>query len=150
MPDKIKFKIPYTKTKRCFFETTGESMTQQHFKEESEINNIIKKHDKNGIIESVARGNARYGDFSLVQDYKSSLDTIRDANDNFMEIPSEIRKQFNNNAGEFFNFVQDPNNQSELIKMGLATAIKTPESATPVADKPSSEVPSEDGHTATT
>ena len=147
MTDKIKFKIPYTKTKRCFFETTGESMTQQHFKEESEINNIIKKHDKNGIIESVARGNARYGDFSLVQDYKSSLDTIREANDNFMEIPSEIRKQFNNNAGEFFNFVQDPNNQSELIKMGLT---KTPESATPVADKPSSEVPSEDGHTDTT
>jgi hypothetical protein len=66
-----------------------------------------------------------------------------------MEIPSEIRKQFNNNAGEFFNFVQDPNNQPELVKMGLATApIK--ESATPVADKPSSEVPSEDGHTATT
>jgi hypothetical protein len=149
MPDKIKFKIPYTKTKRCFFETTGESMTQQHFKEESEINNIIKKHDKNGIIESVARGNARYGDFSLVQDYKSSLDTIRDANDNFMEIPSEIRKKFNNNAGEFFNFVQDPNNQPELIKMGLATAIPQ-ESATPVADKPSSEVPSGDGHTDTT
>uniref|UniRef100_UPI00404854FC hypothetical protein n=1 Tax=Flavobacterium sp. TaxID=239 RepID=UPI00404854FC len=150
MTDKIKFKIPYTKTKRCFFETTGPSLTQQHFKEETLINNIIKKHDKNGIIESVARGNARYGDFSLVQDYKTSLDTIRDANDNFMEIPSEIRKKFNNNAGEFFNFVQDPNNQSELIKMGLATASTTLESATPVADKPSSEVPSDDGHTATT
>ena len=54
--------------------------------------NIIKRHDRNGIIEHVHRGQARYGDFSEVTDYREALDLVKNAQEEFMTIPSDIRK----------------------------------------------------------
>ena len=36
-----------------------------------------------------------------------------------MSIPSDIRKQFDNNPGKFYEFVSNPDNKDELIKMGF-------------------------------
>ena len=54
------FRTAYEPHKKYVFKTRGESLTQQHFKEECDVINIIKKHDRNGIIEHVQRGQARY------------------------------------------------------------------------------------------
>ena len=37
-----------------------------------------------------------------------------------MNIPSEIREKFKNDAGEFFKFASNSENIDELRKMGLA------------------------------
>ena len=59
------FNSPYINPKHTEpFYTVGESMTQEQFAEESQINNILRSHDRNGIIEHINRGNAIYGDFS--------------------------------------------------------------------------------------
>ena len=123
MPKKdniIEFFTPYTNPKKpCFFETTGESLTQQHFAEESEINNIIRSHDRNGVIEHVHRGNAIYGDFSQITDLSDALYSIQEAQKEFLNIPSEIREKFKNDAGEFFKFASNSDNADEMRKMGL-------------------------------
>jgi phage internal scaffolding protein len=124
----ITFRKAYDPHKKYVFNTEGESLTQQHFKEECDIINIIKRHDKNGIIEHVQRGQARYGDFSQVHDYREALDLVRDAQDEFMKIPSDIRKQFDNDPGKFFQFVSNPDNKEELKKMGF---IETPDVVSP-------------------
>ena len=36
-----------------------------------------------------------------------------------MTIPSDIRKQFDNNPGKFYEFVNNPDNKDELKKMGF-------------------------------
>jgi phage internal scaffolding protein len=116
----IEFYSPYTNPKKpCFFVTTGESLTQQHFAEESEINNIIRSHDRNGVIDHIHRGNAIYGDFSNITDLSDALIQIKEAQQEFLNIPSEIREKFKNDAGEFFKFASNPDNESELQKMGL-------------------------------
>lgn len=116
-----KFNTPYgQQPPRCFFETTGESLTQQHFTEECEINNILRSHDRNGVINHIHKGNAIYGDFSEITDFTDALHLIKNANKEFMNIPSEIREQFQNDAGQFFKFASDPANKDQLIKMGLA------------------------------
>ena len=69
----ITFRKAYDRHKKYVFKTVGESLTQQHFKDECEVINIIKRHDRNGIIEHVQRGQARYGDFSEVADYREAL-----------------------------------------------------------------------------
>jgi bifunctional DNA-binding transcriptional regulator/antitoxin component of YhaV-PrlF toxin-antitoxin module len=119
---KIPFKTAYADHERVGFETTGESMTQQHFSEESEINNIIAFHDRTGIIKNVQQGIAQYGDFSEVNEYRENLDMIRAADENFMKLPSDIRRKFNNNAGDFFEFATNPQNEQQLVEMGLAKA----------------------------
>jgi hypothetical protein len=115
-----KFKTAYSKNERQGFETIGESRTQQHFAEESEINNIIAFHDKTGLIKNVQQGIAQYGDFSEINEYRENLDMIRAADENFMKLPSHIRRKFNNNAGDFFEFATNPQNEQQLVEMGLA------------------------------
>ena len=117
----ITFNTPYgQQPPRCFFHTTGESLTQQHFQEESEINNIIRSYDKNGVIEHINRGNAIYADFSNVTDFSDALSQINEAKEEFLRIPSDIREQFQNDPGQFFKFASDPNNLDQLVEMGLA------------------------------
>jgi phage internal scaffolding protein len=118
------FRTAYDPHKKYVFKTSGESLTQQHFKEECDVINIIKRHDRNGIIEHVQRGQARYGDFSEVADYREALDLVRDAQEEFMTIPSDIRKKFDNDPGKFYEFVSNPDNKEELKTMGF---IETPE-----------------------
>jgi phage internal scaffolding protein len=115
------FNTPYgQQPPRCFFETSGESMTQQHFQEETEINNILRSHDRNGVIEHIHRGNAIYADFSEITDLSDALHQIKEAQAEFLNIPSKIREKFQNDAGQFFKFASDPNNLDQLREMGLA------------------------------
>ncbi len=117
----FQFYTPYTNPKVVEpFNTVGESLTQEQFAEESEINNIIRSHDRNGVIEHINRGNAIYGDFSGITDFSEALDQIREAQNEFMNIPSEIREKFQNDAGQFFKFASNPENIQELREMGLA------------------------------
>lgn len=128
----ITFRTAYEPHKKYVFKTTGESLTQQHFKEECDVINIIKRHDRNGIIEHVQRGQARYGDFSEVADYREALDLVRDAQEEFMSVPSDIRKKFDNDPGKFYEFVSNPDNKEELKKMGFIETLEvvSPSSAT--------------------
>lgn len=119
---KQKFQSSYDPHDRVAFETTGESRTQQHLSEETEINNIIAYHDRTGLIKNVQQGIANYGDYSEVNEYRESLDLIRQADEDFLALPSGIRRQFNNNAGDFFEFATNPANEAELVEMGLAKA----------------------------
>ena len=138
MEKTITFRSAYDPHKKYVFTTVGESLTQQNFKEECEVINIIKKHDRNGIIEHVQRGQARYGDFSEVADYREALDLVRDAQSEFMAIPSDIRKKFDNDPGKFYEFVSNPENKEELIKMGFINP-KASVDLSSATDKSSSE-----------
>lgn len=42
----------------------GPSRTQQHFMDSCDINKILAKYRKTGVIEHVKRAKAMYGDFS--------------------------------------------------------------------------------------
>jgi hypothetical protein len=118
----LKFKTGYGDRKREGFKTTGESLTQQSHAAAADVRNIIKQYDRTGLIANVTKGIAHYGDYSEVNEYAEALNMVRDANNSFAELPSEIRQQFNNNAGLFFEFATNPENSEEMIKMGLKKA----------------------------
>lgn len=146
--DLTQFKSPYTNPPtRCWFYTEGESLTQQHFQEESEINNIIRSHDRNGVLEHIHKGNAIYADFSNVTDLSDALDQIKEAQQEFLNIPSEIREKFKNDAGLFFKFASDPSNQDEMRQLGLikpqeSVAMPTEKESTSAEPQNSEEVDS--------
>ena len=117
---KQEFMSAYGKRKKNVFNTEGESLTQQHMKKETDIREIIKKHDRTGIINHVNRGIAQYGDYSEVNEYREALDLVNNAMGTFMELPSNIRKQFDNDPGEFFEFATNPDNAEKMVALGLA------------------------------
>jgi phage internal scaffolding protein len=118
----VKFKTAYGDRTRKGFETTGDSLTQQSHAAAADVRNIIKQYDRTGLIANVQKGVAQYGDYSEINEYSEALNMVREANENFAELPSHIREQFSNNAGIFFEFATNPKNKEKMIEMGLSKA----------------------------
>jgi len=99
------------------------SLTKQSFAAECDINNIIKRYQKTGVIEHEKQYQGRYEDFSNVRSYQDSLNSLFEAQESFMSLPSSVRKRFDNDPGLFLDFVHDEKNLDEMISMGLAKKI---------------------------
>jgi len=97
-----------------------ESRTQQHMLAETDVNNIMAKYQKTGILTHVARYAGEYGDFSGVPDYKTGLEMVMAADEMFSSLPSSIRERFGNDPAKFINFATNPDNIEDLRKLGLA------------------------------
>jgi phage internal scaffolding protein len=121
-----KFQKPYGERVKPKTETGDESPVQQHFKDEVDINNIMAKYIRTGIIDHVAAHGMHYGDFEDLN-YHEVMNRITAANQMFMDLPAKIRQRFNNDAGEFINFITNPDNLAEARELGLAE----PEGADP-------------------
>lgn len=98
----------------------GVGRTKQSFKAECDINAIMARYIKTGVIEHTARYAPQYGDFSDVKSYQEALHAVQEADAMFMSLPAQVRAKFDNDAGKFLDFVQDPSNVDEMGKLGLA------------------------------
>ncbi|QXP07924.1 MAG: internal scaffolding protein [Arizlama microvirus] len=98
------------------------SRTKQSFKDESDINNILKKYRQTGVF-PLASQQGQYGDFSQVTDYQSALNQVAIARSAFTSLPSHIRERFLNDPARFISFAEDPKNSREMIELGLATRL---------------------------
>lgn len=103
-----------------FDDDTG--LTHQEFKESCDIRSIMKQFKRQGIGLPIPNFNDAILDYSDLPDYQSALNLMIDAQNSFDSLPANVRKRFGNDPGEFVNFIYDPANEQELIKMGLATA----------------------------
>lgn len=101
--------------------TIGESMTKQSEKDSADINNIMARYQKTGILPDLIKKEPRYGDFSEVTSYMDAIQIVQLAEEQFSALDAHIRKRFDNDPSKFLDFVHDPKNQDELVKMGLAT-----------------------------
>lgn len=113
---------------------SGDSRTKQSFAKECDINNIMKRYEKDGVITHFNRYGGQYGDFTNVPEYRDAIDKVRSAEEMFMSLPASIRTRFENDPGSFLSFVADPANRPELEKMGLMRARPEPEAPAPVPE----------------
>ena len=97
-----------------------EPLTEQSHKKMCDINHILKQYDKTGLITHVNNARAEYGDYTEVNEYQEAMNTVIKAQADFMELPSEIRKKFANDPGNFVEFVTNPDNLEEMYDLGLA------------------------------
>lgn len=105
-----------------------EVRTKQEFKDECDINVIMARYMQSGVLPPGV-GVAQYGDFSTVEDFQSSMELIKRAEEQFAAQPSKVRDRFNNNAAEFLEFVMDVANKEEAQKLGLLKDEKPAEPA---------------------
>lgn len=156
------FKTPYAseKTRRSYrvrFRTVGPSRTHQAAKRECDINKIMERWQKTGVMTHLNKYEGRYGDFADVQDYQTSMNQVLEADAMFMSLPAKVRARFGNDPAAFLEFATDPENSDELVKLGLAKPrpedvidpeagkVKSDESDKKPAVKPEKKVePSED------
>ena len=54
------------------------------------------------------------------EDFQEAMETVVRAEQAFRNLPSKIRKEFQNDPAQFLDFVHDPENQDRMVEMGLA------------------------------
>lgn len=128
---------------------TGPSKAVQSPKDEVNINNIVAKFQKTGVL-GTGTGTRKpiFGEFNYF-DFQAMQNAIIDVEQQFMSLPSKIRNRFKNDPAQLIRFTDDPANLKEATKMGLLEALvpelfqpdtKTPPAA-PEATKPPENPP---------
>lgn len=97
------------------------SKTSQSFKDECDINNVIKRGIKNGFLPETFQNQKtpRYGDFTNVPDFQTALNRVNQMKDEFNALPAEVRAKFENDPSKLLEFIINPNNEEEAIKLGI-------------------------------
>lgn len=131
------FRTHYTRSRDLDSQvSTGtDSMTQQNFEAECNINTIMSRYLESGLLPGGTAATAMYGDFSTVTDYRDALETLSNAKDQFAHLSATVRERFRNDPGEFLNFIHDPANKAEAQKLGLLKA-EPPPPTPPAAPTP--------------
>lgn len=85
----------------------GPGRTKQSFKAACDVNNIVEKFQKTGLITHLAAGVPRYADISAMPDYRSALDLMKQAESYFMSLPAAVRELFGNDVAAFVDKIDD-------------------------------------------
>lgn len=96
-----------------------EGLTQQQFKEECDVNNIMRRYNATGVITHVNTRVPEWGDFSSPVDFQTGLNTVIEAQAMFNELSAELRERFGNDPLKLLEFVADEANREEAVKLGI-------------------------------
>lgn len=113
------------------------SRTKQSFKDQVNINKIIARFAKTGMIDSVNRRQPFYGDVSNIRSYHDAMNVVVEAQRLFGSMSASIRKKFDNDPAKMIAWLDDPKNLDEAVALGMA--VKRPErapAATPTVVSP--------------
>lgn len=94
-------------------------VTKQSDAKDCDINTIFKRYERTGQLPDMIVREPRYGDFSEVPDYQTSLEIVRTAQEQFDALGVDVRNRFANDPALFLAFVTDPKNVDEVERMGL-------------------------------
>lgn len=89
---------------------TGEpevSQTEQSELENCDINVLMKRYERSGVL-PVMKGTAFYGDVASAPSYQEAQNILITAQNAFNSLPSEIRKEFDNDPAKYLAFCEDP------------------------------------------
>ena len=113
------FRSGFTKKRVPKTFTKGTSRTKQCFKEECDINFVMKKYKVTGLLEHQNRYQGDYSDCCGAVDYQTAMNMIMNADEAFMSLPAKVRSEFGNDPGSFLEFATNPANQERMVEMGL-------------------------------
>lgn len=99
-----------------------ETKTDQSFKDECDVNNIIAKFKKTGQLTHLAKRPGVYADISEITDLLDMTNKVKEAQDAFDALPSQLRKKLDNDPAKFIDYVNDPKNNEELVSFGIKIA----------------------------
>lgn len=99
---------------------TKPSRTKQSEKDATDINKILEKYKKTGILPNMILNDPTYGDFSEALTYQESLNTVLKAREQFDGLSASLREKFQNDPAKFLEFVHYSSDE-ELDKLGLLT-----------------------------
>jgi len=113
--------------------TCGEGLTQQHFKDEVDVNKIIAKFVRTGEW-PMAKKQGEYG-VATAQTFTEAMMTVRSAEEEFYNLPANARKKFKNDPALYLDAAADPTQRELFVEIGLLEALPT-KTVTEAPDEP--------------
>lgn len=99
--------------------TGRESLVQQQFANEVDINTIIRRFGISRVMPSGAAGGV-YGDFTGIVDYESAKAAIERAESGFLALPPDVRERFQNDPGVYLEHVDSLTDDELGPEVGVA------------------------------
>ena len=102
----------YSPRVRVQFDFLQPSRTQQHFKDECDIDRILTKYSQTGfLVDPLApRRDFLFGDFSESVSFMDAQNRIARVREAFDSLPSQIRDRFANDPYRLLSWLEDSNN----------------------------------------
>lgn len=108
---------------------SGVSRTKQSFRDECDINLIMKRFRKVCGADYLTRysevQSGSFGDFSEVKSYQEAIQLMDKVCDVFAGLPAKVRETFYNDPSNFVTFVNDPNNFDKAVELGIFERVKS-------------------------
>lgn len=95
----------------------GESLTDQSFKSECDINFLWNKYSNLGGLPLPEKPPV-FADVTAVS-YRNCQDLIKEINSSFDGLSSEVRAKFKNDPARLLDFLGDERNRDEAVRLGL-------------------------------
>ena len=87
-------------------DVSGPSMTQQHFKDECDINQILARYQKTGVIDHVNTYAEQYGEMDGAT-FTEHMQAVARAQNMFEALPSTAREHFRNDPAQFLDYISE-------------------------------------------
>lgn len=94
------------------------SLAKQEFREESDINTIVRRFGLTGQLPPDLRVPTS-GDFTDIYDFQTAMNAVVQARESFMLLPAHVRERFHNDPQELVSFLDNEENRAEAVKYGL-------------------------------
>lgn len=125
------FKSPYnfdvleaSKDSALVIPEDEEVLTQQQFREDCDINEIVRRFGLTGKLPEPWSA-PTYGDFTGAVDFHTAQNLVLHAQAEFDRLPAELRERFGHDPQQLLAFLDDGSNRDEAIALGLVA--KPPE-----------------------
>lgn len=99
--------------------SSGKSRTKQSFRDDCDINRIVKQHASSGMYDHVNNRTATYGDFTAAAELSEALQVVAEASNSFDVLPAEVRALCGNDPVTFLSALADQETLHELVQAGL-------------------------------
>ncbi len=107
--------------KRVCIDKMDPSKTDQSFKNEVNINNIIDRYKKTGLLPNFKERIPLFGDENTTTLY-DAFQAVSNAQELFLELPVAIRKEMGHDPKNLESYLSNPENAETLLEYGLTEA----------------------------
>lgn len=113
----------------------GVSKTDPSWRDECDASKIIERFKKTGHFTHKASRPGSYADVSDVPDLLRAFKIKEEAQKEFGKIPATIRERFDNRMERYLEFLADPQNDEEAVRLGLKVVVDSSDEKAGAFDK---------------
>lgn len=109
----------YLDRPRVQMKPVGESMTKQEFATDQDINFIVKKFQKTGVMGGLSHKVPEFADVSNAVTLHEAMSVWDEANAGFASLPSGVRDAAGNDPIQMLEMLDDPDGYAVLVEAGM-------------------------------